>query len=188
MLQCFLLMVFYGKIFNVKLCTLCLYSGFIHSPVQNYIINKESRLRFTTLLLDAICVNTAGGQWSKAGFCDVTWPRSTVFRSHALLSLSLSPCLWCACAAASRRRSRRWTSSTPASRSGSWSPRWDWSTRRRWPCSELPGCRWGMKKTWGACGFHTVIRIWQQTCDHFIFSSSARLMKSCLVVLWKRRY
>ncbi len=44
MLQCFLLMVFYGKIFNVKLCTLCLYSGFILSPVQNYIINKESRL------------------------------------------------------------------------------------------------------------------------------------------------
>ncbi len=68
MLQCFLLMVFYGKIFNVKLCTLCLYSGFIISCI----INKESRLRLTTLLLDAIGVNTAGGQWSKAGFGDVT--------------------------------------------------------------------------------------------------------------------
>ncbi len=37
----FLLMVFYGMPFNVKLCTLCLYTGFIFLPVQTiYIIKK----------------------------------------------------------------------------------------------------------------------------------------------------
>ncbi len=30
----FLIMVFYGKPFNVKLCTLCLYSGFIFSGAK----------------------------------------------------------------------------------------------------------------------------------------------------------
>ncbi len=159
----------------------CVYILTSSSRLYKIYINKESHLRFTTLLLDAICVKPLEVSGAKLGF--------VTSRDHG--QQCFGPTLShrvCDVHAASRRRSRRWTSSTPASRSGSWSPRWDWSTRRRWPCSELPGCRWGMKKTWGACGFHTVIRIWQQTCDHFIFSSSARLMKSCLVVLWKRRY
>ncbi len=52
---------------------------------------------------------------------------------------SLMVCLWCGCTPGSRQRSRRWISSTPVSRSSSWSPRWDWSIRRRWQCSELLG-------------------------------------------------
>ncbi len=35
----FLITFFYGKPFNLKLCTLCLYFGFIFLPVQIYIFN-----------------------------------------------------------------------------------------------------------------------------------------------------
>ncbi len=44
---------FNGKLFNVKLCIFCLYSGFIFLPGQNIHINKvptESRLLISVLL------------------------------------------------------------------------------------------------------------------------------------------
>ncbi len=71
----FLLVVFYGKTFNVKLCTLHLYSGFILFLYKIDIINKvstESRLLISVFYYIITWCNLrkiVGGQWRKALFC-----------------------------------------------------------------------------------------------------------------------
>ncbi len=96
----FLLVVFYGKTFNVKLCTLHLYSGFILFLYKIDIINKvstESRLLISVFYYIITWCNLrkiAGGQWRKALFSppggrsykgDVTWKQSIGIAQFLLL-------------------------------------------------------------------------------------------------------